>query len=292
MLRLLSIMMVALLVGCAGSAGAPTEAPPDPLDLVKEAATNIRSADTFRISVDQTGPDYKILTEYATVYFRRATAQYVSPGEMQATIRVIAGGIPIEVEVFSRAAEQWYRAIWTGNRWVNQPFAPGFNPETLIAEDTGIEAALKSLIDLSYVGEEQLENGASVYHLSATADGSDVSALLGGLIEPVGIVNVDVYIDTTTRYPVRFMITEHDSPYAVTPEPGQEAEPVVWTIDVYDLNAPAELSTPEASSTEEATAEATANASAPAINAPGITPPMNGGGTAEATPDTTAESGS
>ena len=55
-----------------------------------------------------------------------------------------------------------------------KPFAPGFNPESLIAEDTGIEAALKSLIDLSYVGETQLENGADVYHLAATANGPDV----------------------------------------------------------------------------------------------------------------------
>jgi hypothetical protein len=98
-----------------------------------------------------------------------------------------------------------------------------------------------------------------VYHLAATADGPDVAALLGGLIQPVGVVGVDVYIDRSTLYPSRFVITEHDSPYAVTPEPGapgsgEENEPVVWTIDVYDLNAPADLSTPEASSATEAVA--------------------------------------
>ncbi len=264
-----------LLVGCSGASnGAPTQAPPDSLDLVKEAATNIRSADTFRISVNQTGPDYMILTEFATVYFRRATAQYVTPGTMQATIRVIAGGLPIEVEVFSRGAEQWYRAIWTGNRWVKEAFAPGFNPETLIAQDTGIEAALKSLVDLSYVGDEQLENGVSVYHLAATANGPDVAALLGGLIAPVGNVGVDVYIDRETRYPSRFVITEYASPFAVTPEAGQDAEPVVWTIDIYDLNATAELATPESV--------------APSLDALGITPP-NAEETLEALPMLTLE---
>ena len=61
-------------------------------------------------------------------------------------------------------------------------------------------------------GQEQLENGVQVDHLAATANGPDVAALLGGLIEPVGIVEVDTYIDQRTKYPARFVITEHDSP--------------------------------------------------------------------------------
>ncbi len=288
MLRLLSILLVVLLVGCSGSPGAtqtPT-ATPDPLDLVKEAAAKIRAADTFRISVDETGPEYQIFTDYATVLFRSAKAQYVAPNEMQADVSVIAAGLTIEVQVFSRGAQQWYRAIWTGNQWFNQAFAPDFNPESLISEDTGIEAALKSLLDLSYSGETQLENGADVYHLAATADGPDVAALLGGLIEPVGVVGVDVYIDRNTLYPSRFVITEHESPYAVTAEPGApgsggEADPVVWTIDVYDINAPAELSTPEVSATTQSVA--------PVLTPLGGNRPATGSATTpEATPEATA----
>lgn len=272
-LRLLSILLAALLIGCTGSPAEPTAEPIDSLALVKEAAANIRSADTFRISVEQAGPDYQIYTEYTTVLFRRATAQYVAPGTMQAAIRVIAAGLPIDIEVFSRGAAQWYRAIWTGNQWVEQPFAPDFNPEMLIAEETGIEAALQSLIELDFVGETNLENGAPVYHLSASANGPDVSALLGGLIEPVGVVGVDVYIHRETRYPARFVITEQDSPYAVTPEPGMENEPIIWTIDVYDVDAPAELATPEIA--------------APALDLPGIGAPQ--GVTPEVTSEATAE---
>jgi hypothetical protein len=91
-LRLLSILLVVLLVGCAGAPSAtqtPTAAP-DPLDLVQAAAANIRSADTFRISVDEVGPKYQIYTEYATVIFRSAKAQYVAPNTMQADVSVIA----------------------------------------------------------------------------------------------------------------------------------------------------------------------------------------------------------
>jgi hypothetical protein len=283
--RLFVLILVVLLAACStAQPTAETPTPMNPLDLVTEAANNIRSANTFRISVDESGPDYTIYTEYAPVYFRRATAQYVSPGVMQAAIRVIAAGIPIDIDVYSRGAEQWYRAIWTANRWIEQAFAQDFNPETLIAENTGFESALKALIDLKYVGEETLESGAQTYHLAATANGPDVAALLGGLIEPVGVVEVDVYVDKTSKQPARFVITEHDSPYAVTPEAGQEAEPVVWTIDIYDINAPAEVAT-----LEEVAGAATTTAE-PSNLLSELTPEAEA--TAEATPESTAEAGS
>jgi hypothetical protein len=260
----------ALLAGCNGSASSPTATPTlDPLALVTEAADNIRSADTFRISVTQTGPDYMLPTEYGTAIFNSAIAQFVAPREMQANVRVRAAGLPIQIDVFSRGADQWYRAIWTGNQWLNQPFQEGFNPETLVSEEAGFQSALDSLIELNYVGEATLESGANVYHLTATANGPDVTALLGGLIEPVGEVIVDVYIDRETRQPVRFVIQEFNSPYAATPEAGEESEPVVWTIDLYDINAPAELDTPPENAAEsgfvgapsvDATAEATGEA--------------------------------
>jgi hypothetical protein len=289
-LRLFSILLVVLLVGCS-AAPTPTDTPPDALALIQEAANNIRSAKTFRITVSQTGPNYKIVTSYATVFFRSAKAQYVSPGVMEATIRVIAGAIPIQVDVFSQGPDQWYRAIWTGNHWVNQMFAEGFNPETLIAEKTGFESAVKAMIDLKYAGQEQLENGAQTDHLVATANGPDVSALLGGLIEPVGIVNVDTYIDRGTKYPARFIITEHDSPFAVTPEAGQTAEPVVWTIDIYDINAAPDISTPEAVPSAEVTPDSTESASFPSPPIP-VASDATEQATEQATPEMTATAAS
>ncbi|HVU12053.1 MAG TPA: LppX_LprAFG lipoprotein [Phototrophicaceae bacterium] len=300
MLRTLCLLVILLLVGCSvGGANQPTPTPPDPVQLITTAAANIRSAKTFRITVSENGPDYMIYTDYATVFFRSANAQYVSPGMMEATVRVVSMGaltIPIDVSIFSRGKNQYYRAIWTGGHWVNQAFAPNFDPESLIAENTGFQAAMKALINLSYVGQTQLETGENVYQLSATANGPDVAALLGDLIEPVGTVEVGVYIDTNTLFPARFTITEHDSPFAVTPTPGKTAQPVVWTIDLFDINGASQIETPEAvASTAEATTGATAEASAPAnATAPAgnllvpITPEATA--TLEATPEATSAS--
>lgn len=251
------LLLVALLglmiAGCTG--GGTREEITDPLALVNQSADLIRSANTFRIDVIQEGPDYLMGTQYGSVAFRRATAQYVAPGIMQAKVRVIALGLPIEVDVFAQADDQWYRAVWTNGEWLNQPFQEGFNPATLIAEDTGIQQALDALIDLSYVGTTELENGLNVYQLEATADGPAVSALLGGLIEPRGEVDVTVYVDTETRYPARFVVTEYNSPFVATPAAGEESEPVVWIIDIYDINGAPEVDQPEveADTTPEAT---------------------------------------
>lgn len=246
-------LIVLLLAACAPGEPSTPAPTPDALALVRQAADNIRSAETFRLYVEQSGPDYVIETLYGGVLFRRAVGQYVAPGQMQAEIRVSAAGLNVNVDVFSRGEEQWYRAIWTGNQWLREDFSPGFNPEQLIAEDTGFRAALNALLDLDYLGIETLENGATVHHISGLADGAAVSALLVGLIETAGDVRVDVYIDTTTLYPVRFTLLETVPVVAdgglpnlnSRLAPGAPAERL-WTVDISDINAAPALDGPEA----------------------------------------------
>lgn len=255
------LTLLLVLASCSPSdSSSSTATPIDPLTLVTEAANLIRAVETFRLDVNQEGPDYIIGTVYANVYYRRATAQYVAPGVMQADVSVIEPitGLRIDVGVYAEGANQWYRAIWTGNNWVNEAFAAGFNPEALIAEDTGFNAALNAIIDIAYVGEETLDSGANVHHVRGNAHGEDVNALLVGLIETSGDVTVDLYIDRVSLYPVRITITEENSPWAVTPEPGEAAEPVLWIMDIYAINEPAQLDVPDREATPDSTAEATA----------------------------------
>jgi hypothetical protein len=235
---LLALLLSALLL--AGCAGAPeaTPTPADPLALVAEAAVAIRGADTFRMIVDQTGPTYPIDTDFGSVAFRRADARYAAPDTLQASLAVLALGARLDVDVFARGANQWFRApLWTGDQWLNATFAPGFNPEILIAQDAGFQAAVDAARDLEVVGDTQLETGQNVVHIRGRADGPALNGLLVGLIEMQGDVQVDVFIDRDTRFPARFVLTE-----AV---PGED-EPRTWTLDILDVNAPAQLDDPEA----------------------------------------------
>lgn len=254
---LAALLVILLVTGCTGPSGDPDAPTPDPITLVRSAADAIRSAQTFRMIVDQTGPDYAILTDFGSVNFRRADAYYVAPETMQADISVTAlGGLRVDIEVFARAAQQWFRSpVWTAGNWIYATFAPGFNPATLIAQDTGFNAALNAVIDLVYSGDVTLEDGQRARHLTGRADAAGVNALLIGLIEIAGEVAVDVYINLETGFPARFVLTE------ALPD----GEPRIWTMDILDVNEDAPLDPPP-----ELTAEATAPVETPSfIGAPG-----------------------
>lgn len=246
MQRLWTILLLttALLLSACNT-GNEEEPPPDPVALLTEAATNIRSGDTFRMEVRHSGADYLVSVyldtdasglsqSTAQVAFRRALAQYVAPDTLQADVSIILGGITTRLQIFSQGDDQWFKLPVTP--WIKGDFAPGFNPETLIAEDTGFQAALASLTDLNYQGVETLEDGTSVFHLNGTANGPDVTALLVGLIEAEGLVPVDVYISQDERLPVRLIIVQPET---------DPVDPTTWTIDVYDLNAEPNLTPPE-----------------------------------------------
>ncbi len=232
-------MLLALAAGC--SAAPATEIPPDPVALVAQAAANIRASDRFRMTVERTGAPYEVDTGLGRVTFRRASAQYVAPDTLQATVSLTAAGLTAEVDIFARGENQWFRnVILTGGSWLNAPFAEGFNPQVLIAEETGFEAALAAVRELTYAGPAALEDGTPVHRISGVAEGHDISALLAGLIEASGPTQVEVYIHRETGLPARFVI--------VQPETASEQfpTPTTWTVDIYDYGAPVRLDDPEA----------------------------------------------
>lgn len=227
----------------------------EPVTLLTTAANNIRTRDTFRLYVEQGGAAYNIWIQMengsTAVKFEFAKAQYVAPDMLQATARVLLAGLAIDIGIFSKGPDQWYQL--PGLPWVKGFFAPGFNPATLIAEDTGFQAALTALTSLEFIGETTLEDGTPAYHLKGIADGPSVTALVVGLIQAADIVPVDVFINRETLMPVRLILTQ---PETVTET---EKEPTTWTIDVYDLDAPSEVIPPDDALTEAAaTAEITA----------------------------------
>lgn len=241
-----------VLFGCTGDATEPP--PPEPVALLTQAAANIRQTDTFRMTVERTGRAYYIQTDYGGAEFRRADVQYAGPDIIQARVRVVAAGLPIDLEFFFRDTRQWLRGIWTNNAWVSIAFAPGFSPAALMAAETGFQAAINALTDLQMIGRQQLVDGTPVYHVKAQAQGEDVSDLMAGLIEVTGRVMADVFVHRDTLLPVRFVIVQPDS---VIPE---APEPTTWTIEVYDFDQPAQLDIPAESpaADAEATPEATA----------------------------------
>lgn len=249
-LAIFLLIMVWVLAGCGGDATQQAAATRTPADMVKQAAANVRPVDTLKMTIERSGAVYLFQADMGTVAFNRLEGQYVAPDTIQAKARVMLGKLPLDIDVFAKGADQWIRGIFSNMEWQKTDFATGFNPQTLISqENSGLQVAMASLKDVKQVGEESLEDGTAVYHLSATAAGQDVSALVAGLLQMTGQVTVDLYVDKAQILPLKFVVVQPDT---IT---DTEKDPTTWTIEIYDFNVPATLETPEA--TAEPTAEAT-----------------------------------
>jgi len=245
--RLAALFIAAslLLIGC--NSAPATEAPLDPRALLDQSVMNLRAAQTFRLIIERNGANYFFQTDLGEVGFDRAEGQYVSPDTIGAKVKIVLGNLPVEADVYAKGANQSVRGIWTSMRWQQQVFAPGFDPSRLVSQEgNGLETAMQALVEPGLVGEETLEDGAAVYHISATAKGEEVSAMVVNLIQMTGTVNVDVYLSKDSGLPLRFFLEQTDTA-------AEGGEPTTWTIDLYDFDAPAEIVQPGA--TAEATAE-------------------------------------
>ncbi|MFZ4815902.1 MAG: hypothetical protein ACOYL5_15305 [Phototrophicaceae bacterium] len=243
-LRVILLMAVLLLAACGGGGAAAVDVP----TLINVAGANIQAAQSFKIEVRREGAPYYITTELqeiAQILFNRALLQYQAPDTLQGDVRGAVAGVPFNLGVLARGDLQWIQLPGIG--WTNQYyFAYGFNPQDLIADGSGFQAALNALLDIELVGTERLEDGTEVYHLRGRASGPAVTDLLVGLIWTDDDVLVDAYINTQTQFPSRMIIAMPGTETAEFPEP------TTWIVDVYDYDQPVEITgpTPEATSAE------------------------------------------
>jgi len=225
---LFSLLLFPLLAACGGGAA---QLPEDPLPLLNEAAEHINNAESFRIEIFQQGAPYYIESDVieGDLIFDRAQMDYVAPGILQGQIRAQLAGLPFEFGIMARDEFQWVRlpgAGWTDRLY----FAPGFNPRTLIAEDSGFQAALSALIDIEIVGAETLDTGEQVWHIRGQADGPAVSELMVYIITAEDPVMIDAYIGREDNRPVRLVVTIPDTETEDNPEPTQ------FVVELYDFN--------------------------------------------------------
>lgn len=240
-MRLWTFLLIGLLLlgGCGGAA--TPEPPPDPNQLLTQATTNILGSETLQILLDRSGADYAIQTELGSAVINRLEAQYRAPETIRALARVMLGRLTTDIEVFARDEDQWWRVA--GTPWQNIPFLPGFNPRALLQEeDRGLQAALRALKNVRYLGESTLEDGSTTYHLTSEADGAEVSWMLLYIVQITGRVTVDVFIDKALILPIKFVIVQ---PETATDQVG----PTTWNIELFDFNEPLNLVDPSGAPT-------------------------------------------
>lgn len=86
-----------------------------------------------------------------------------------------------------------------------------------------------------------------------------------GLIEPVGDVTVDVYVQRETRFPCALKSASSTARMRKHPNRVRKPSLFKWIIDIYDVNAAPDLNVPRLEATAEVTPEATEGVSAPSL---------------------------
>jgi lipoprotein LprG len=233
MLRLLTILIVAIFTLTACGAPAPT--PPPPEQILSQAVTAMRELDSFRFQIDRDGaPAY--IDPSRTIAFRRAEGSFVSPDQADARVRVIAPGLVVEVQMVSVGGRYWETHPLTGE-WGELPLHQGFNPAVLFDPNSGFQAILESdLSNLRLEGSESLPEspGESLYRLSADLAGERLSDLSHGLIGPDPL-SAMLWISPETYHLHRITLTGQVS---------GDAEPNIWQLDFWDFNTPTEITPP------------------------------------------------
>ncbi len=230
------ILVIAVLVaaGCKGN----QEPPPDPLELVGQAASYIREAESFAVTIERTGAPVYI--DYnGIINFLRASGYYVSPDRVKARVRVLLAGIAGDIDVIAIGNEQYYRhSVLTGGQWLNAEFSPGFNAESLVRSDSGLSQAMGAIKSLELDGETRID-GILMWHLTGTAVGSEVAALTIDLIPAQADVVIDLYIRSSDGHAERMIIVQPDTVSEEQPVPS------TWTVEIFDYNGEYTIDAPQ-----------------------------------------------
>ena len=240
----LFVLLALMLAACAPGPGPDEGPPPEPRALLTELIVNLREVQSFRMLIEQVGAPYQFavsldegLTTVGAI-MRRGEAQYETPNVIYALVNLRIGGLPpIGVELFARGLDQWFKLA--SSRWINYPIADGFDPGTLIQEDSGFSAAMNALRELTYVSSDNLVDGTPVHHVRGEADGQLLNDLLFNLLDVrEDRVIVDVYVNRETTLPALLVVT--------LPDTATETEDdIQWRIELYDYDAESTIAYPD-----------------------------------------------
>ena len=239
-LLVLSAALIALLPG--GALRAQEEPTMTAQALLDGAVDQLQAADSFKLSIEQTGAPYPLALSFDGVNMLPATltsaeAQYVSPNALHISA-LLQFFIPLALDIYSQDDRQWL-SFPSGAPWILLPAFEDFDTNRLLAADDGIEHVMENLQDPQLVEVDAPLDGDALWQVQGRAAGEGVSGLLFGFIEPQEDVEISAYIRPDGG---RFALLEITM-LETLGDP--ETEPSVWHIRFFDYDAPPAFEAPE-----------------------------------------------
>ena len=210
-------------------------------ELVDAAVDQLQAADSFKLSIEQTGAAYPLALSFDGVNMLPATltsaeAQVVSPNKLHIST-LLQFFIPLALDIYSQDDRQWL-SFPSGAPWILLPAFDGFDTNRLLAAGDGIEYVMENLQDPQLVTPEAALDDA-LWQVRGRAAGAGVSGLLFGFIEPQDDVEISAFI---TPEDGRFASLEITMLETVG---DPDLEPSVWHIRFYDYDAPPDFEAPD-----------------------------------------------
>ncbi len=213
----------------------------DPQALIDAAVDQLQAADSFKLTITQTGEPYPLALSFDGVNMLPATlqtaeTQYLSPDELHISAELQLF-LPLSLSIYSHGDQQWL-SFPSGAPWYPLPAFEGFDVNRLLAPGDGIEFAMANLSELSIEAVAAQDREPAIWQLRARASGTGVSVLLFGFIEPQADVEV---VATITAEDGRFasldiiMLETLDA---------TDSKPSLWHLQFHDYDGPRDFEPP------------------------------------------------
>jgi hypothetical protein len=220
------LMLAPVLCGLAACGGEPAYV--DPQTVLSAASAKMKVIKGFHFAYEVHQPESAAPKDGIV----SIAGDISSNGNMQATVRLLGGGVLFDVDFVALGATH-YVLYPLSPEWKAIPAAE--SPVGTLNLAAGTIRVLDNITGIAYVGTEK-KGGAKTYHITGTVAAADVEAIAGS-------------VDTTNPFPTDIWIGIDDSfvhevDIAGAAQPSEDAK--VWrSIALSNLDTPVDIKAPQ-----------------------------------------------
>lgn len=179
-------ILLASVIGCAGSAATPTETQLTASEIIDRSGEKFQGINSFHFVLDQVGGGTPI---GMGVEMNGSVGDVAKPDRMKMTVSGTVVGMFIEVQLIS-LGEIAYMTNPLTAKWELIPIE--FSALNMFDPNTGIAAIMRGMADPTKLDDEKVD-GVPVYRLKGSVDSGDLSSITGSSVEGTAI-DTEVWI--------------------------------------------------------------------------------------------------
>jgi len=188
--------MMVLVASCGG-----TEVPVDPEEILSEAAQTMGELQSFHFEYQVEKPADSEPAQGTEVV--AMTGEVSKEGYMRATIDVLQGGMPLQIEFIAAGETHYVKNPITG-KWQGVPASN--SPVGQLDLGRSTIAILERISHPEYVGTDSVEGRGEAYHLEGDVPAEEIAGVAGA-VTTEGPFRGGIWVGTTDSLVHRIEVT-------------------------------------------------------------------------------------